>query len=75
MPEPKTLEPEQIGMLIDTSLCISLFLLAKVCTNKEIDIFFKGNVIRLEQQGFSDKQISKHLKNTREIVDNLKKGF
>jgi len=75
MPKPKIIGPEEVGMLIDTTMCISLFLLAKICSKEEIDVFFEGSRYRLKQLEFSDEQIDKHLKNVREAVDGLKNTF
>lgn len=71
----KILTPKEIAMLTDTTICVSLFILAKVCSEEEINIFFEGNKCRLVDQKFTVEEIDKHTKNLKGVVLSLKKSF
>lgn len=65
----------ELGIIIDTALCMSLYLFAGIVDDKQIDTFFVAQKERLQEQGFKDDLIDKTLHNLGLVINILKKDI
>jgi hypothetical protein len=73
MDEIKIPNAREMGMLIDTTMCMSIYLFAKMCTKEEINNFFEDNVNRLLSQEFTSEEIDEHTNKVKTIVLDINK--
>jgi len=66
---------EGASIMFDTSICSNMYLMAKVCSNDEIDVFFDAMNDRLVDQEFTQVEIDSFIKTSKEVILSLKEQF
>lgn len=66
--EIKVPDVDVVAMLMDTSLCASMYLMGKVCSITEIDTFYGAMDDRLIEQGFDQIKVDEFIKAQKENI-------
>jgi len=62
----------QSEMLIDAGLSMGMIAFTKICSDKEINDFFKVWEKRFIRQGFSSNKVDMFIKETKQMIIDLK---